>query len=174
MTTLLELDSQLTALDNQIDSLEGEITAELAQQFQELLDKKESTYEAYLTKLDNIAALIKSRKQWVEIREQEAKRMAKLAERDRKTVDWLTNYLQKHLECKQTTKLRTKRFNLTVANNGGKQPITVDDIDLRDLPQRFRKVAYSPDKEAIREALESGEALDFARFAERGTHLRIR
>ena len=98
MTTLLELDSQLTALDNQIEAVEGEITAELAIAFQELLDKKESTYEAYLEKLDNIAALIKSRKHWAEIREQEAKRMAKLAERDRRTVDWLQTYLMKHLE----------------------------------------------------------------------------
>ena len=174
MTTLLNLDAHLSRLNEIIDEIEDQIPAELAQAFEEILLERDETQEQYLTKLDNIAALIQNRKLWVEVRKAEAQRLAKLAQSDSKTVDWLTDYLKRHLEAKGYKKLRTKRFNLSVCANGGKPPLTLDNIDPKQLPQRFQKVTVEADKKAIREALEAGEFLSFAQFAEKGTHLRVR
>ena len=42
------------------------------------------------------------------------------------------------------------------------------------MPERFQRKQIEPDRAAIRQALEVGEELSFASFAERDTHLRIR
>lgn len=42
------------------------------------------------------------------------------------------------------------------------------------LPAQFRRVRYEVDKDAVRQMLESGAQLSFARLGERGTSIRIR
>ena len=86
--TLLELDEQLEQLDDLIEAVAGEITPELQQAFDDLLEQQEETRDLYLKKLDNYAALIQSRKHWAEIRKAEGDRLRSLAEADFKTVDF--------------------------------------------------------------------------------------
>jgi hypothetical protein len=50
----------------------------------------------------------------------------------------------------------------------------VDYINAEDLPQEFQKVTISANNDAIREALESGEQLGWARIGERGEHINIK
>jgi hypothetical protein len=102
--------------------------------------------------------------------------MLRLAEIDLRTVEILSERLRLHLQNQNVKKLKTRRFNITVATNGGKQPFGIDVEHPKDLPERFRKVIYEPDKTAIREALEANEpeAEKIAYWRERGTHLRIK
>ena len=98
-----------------------------------------------------------------------------MIKKDQNTEDRLLLYLQEHLEKQGIKKLGTNKFNLTIANNGGKLPVVIDSkIDPKDLPRKYRNVTYSLNKTAIREALEKGETLDFAYFGERGKSLRIK
>jgi len=172
MTTLIELTDQLTRIEQAIETQEN--LEESEARLDALLSQQEETYDAYLDKLDSIVALIKSRKQWAKIRQEESKRMAALAQTDLNTVAWLEKMLQAHMDCKGTTRLRTKQFNLSSCQNGGNPPIKLDDISVDELPTEFVKTSISPDKEAIRKALEAGKKLDFARFVGRGRHLRIK
>ena len=71
-------------------------------------------------------------------------------------------------------KLRTKRFNISINGNGGKQPLRFDNTAPGDLPTRFQRTIIEPDKDAIRAALEAGEEISFAYLAERENHLRIK
>jgi len=48
------------------------------------------------------------------------------------------------------------------------------DLDPKTLPERFQKITVEANSPAIREALESGEKLEFAELGERGTSLRIK
>lgn len=182
--TLLDLSKELENIDDFIETLLSKISPtsgdnispELQLVADNLLSQREETYEQYIQKLDNYAALIQSRKHWAESRKAEGERMLKLAETDLRTVEILSERLRLHLETQELKKVRTRRFNLTVATNGGKQPIGLNVEHPKDLPERFRKVTYEPDKTAIREALSENdpEAMQIAYLRERGTHLRIK
>lgn len=62
-------------------------------------------------------------------------------------------------------------FKIKVQNNGGKQPVKIDE---ELVPDNFRKVVLEIDKDKIRKALESGEELSFAHLEERGRHISIK
>jgi len=70
------------------------------------------------------------------------------------------------------TKVTTDLHTFSIAKNGGKLPLIIDG----DVPDKYQKIIMEPDKDLIRTALETGntEALKFAHFGERGTHLNIK
>lgn len=67
-------------------------------------------------------------------------------------------------------KMATEHFKLSIVRNGGKQPMEVDE----NVPKEYIRIIEQPDTYKIRQALESGETLDFARLKERGEHLGIK
>jgi hypothetical protein len=70
--------------------------------------------------------------------------------------------------------MKTNKFNLTVAKNGGKLPIWLDSkVNPKDLPKKYQQITVEINRNTVREALEAGEDLEFAGFSERGKHLRI-
>jgi hypothetical protein len=60
-----------------------------------------------------------------------------------------------------------------VAGNGGKQPLVIE-TPVDDLPSEFRVVRHEPNKDAIRSALEAGQAVPGCTLLPRGTSLRIK
>lgn len=68
-------------------------------------------------------------------------------------------------------KFKTELFTFTIAKNGGKQPMVIQE---ELVPKEYQVATYSPNKELIREKLEQGEELPFARLEERGEALRIK
>ncbi|WP_036489161.1 siphovirus Gp157 family protein [Myxosarcina sp. GI1] len=172
---LLDLNSELQQLNELIDSVSSSfIPPELEVAFEDLLNRKDETEAAYFDKIDNIAALIQSRKYWIGVRQKELKRLSRLIRSDRHNLNWLQSYLLAHLQNKEMNKLRTKRFNLTVADNGGKRPMIIDDIPPSSVPHELCKIRLEVDRDAVRHALESGRRLRFARLASQGKHLRIK
>ena len=172
---LIELTSDLQQLDELLDTIDGDnIPVDLQQAVDSLLQERDDTNEAVLEKLDNYCGLIQSRLIWAQSRKAEADRMARLAEADMKTVDFLKGRLKQHLEAIDQKKLRTKRFNISINGNGGKQPLRFDNTAPGEMPERFQRTTIEPDKEAIRTALEAGEDVGFAYLAERENHLRIK
>lgn len=176
MTTLLELNNQLTELNDLLENLEGvEIPADLAGEVESLLNQRNKTQEAYLEKIDNYLGLIQSRKYWAQVRKAEYQRLKELVERDERTIQFLQTKLRTHLEGKGVKKLRTRRFNLSLCRNGGKQPIELNVETPEELPQKFQRIRVEPDMTAIREALEAGEDLSvIAHWKEKSSYLRIK
>lgn len=173
-STLIELSTELEQIDSLLDSIDGDIPVELQTAVDELLAQRDATHEQLLEKLDNYAALIQHRAYWAATRKAEAERLAKLAESDMRTVDFLKSRLKTHLQATEQQRLRTRRFNIALCANGGKAPLRFDNTPPEQMPERFKRVIVEPDKEAIRTALETGEALSFAYLAERESHLRIK
>lgn len=62
-------------------------------------------------------------------------------------------------------------FTLRISKNGGKQPLKVEEDK---VPDRYMKLIYEVDNEAIRKVLEGGISLNFAHLEERGRHLSIK
>ena len=71
------------------------------------------------------------------------------------------------------TKIPTAHFKVSVANNGGLQPLFVEP-DLSKLPEEYIIREPKADNKKIRDALAKGVALDFAHLEPRGQHLSIR
>lgn len=174
-TTLIDLSEQLQQLDNLLDTIDNDIPVELQTAVDDLLSEREATHEALLEKLDSYAALIQSRLMWAAARKAEADRLAKLAEKDIKTVEFLKARLKAYLETTDQKKLRTKRFNISMRTAGGKLPLRLSVQSIEQLPKRFQRVTVEPDNAALREALEADEpeAKEVAYFAERTTYVAI-
>ena len=110
-----------------------------------------------------------------EVRIAEAKRLTELANSDKAKVRLLKERLKWFFALHNLKKVETARYKLSLAANGGKAPLVISDSILAtDLPERFSRVTVEPNTTAIREALEAGEELDFARLGERGTSIRIK
>lgn len=126
-------------------------------------------------KLDNYCALIAEMSARAEVRKAEAKRLSQLAAVDEQRARLLKERLKWFFETHNLKAVETPRYRLSVAKNGGKAPLILNDgITPTQLPERFVKVSIDPDTTAIREALEAGEQLDFATLGDRGTSLRIK
>lgn len=85
----------------------------------------------------------------------------------------LNEALMNAMEAMGKRKLETEHFRISIARNGGKQPMYVTP-SVEDIPEAFIVRKPEPDKEKIRAALEAGEELGFAHLEERGQHLNIR
>ena len=169
--TLYELSEDIRALDDLLAEAGGDITdpavdAAVTKWFEELRAALE-------TKADGCCAWIKEMECRAEMRKMVAQRLSALAKADLAAAERLKARLKEAMEAGGTLKIDTPRFSLKITNNGGATP-----IDLRaapeELPRWAQRITVEADKEAIRKVLERGDALEFASFAPRGTHLRIR
>ncbi len=126
-------------------------------------------------KLDGYAALITEMQARAEVRKAEAKRLMELAAADDNRAKLLKDRLKWFFEAHNLKTVDTTRYRLFLAKNGGKAPLVIDQsVMVSRIPERFQKVSVDFDKEAIREALERGEHLNFAQLGERGTSIRIK
>lgn len=172
--TLWEIDANLIALDELLEENGGEITdpkceAIIDEWFAELkgdLNNKVDGYVGFITELTARA----------EVRKAEADRLAFRAKVDNNLKTNLKERLKFFLESRNTKKLETKRYKVTVAGNGGKLPMQISPKVIEHpetLPAVYQRIQISPNTDAIRADLEAGKPIDFASLGERGTHLRI-
>jgi hypothetical protein len=107
-----------------------------------------------------------------EARSKEASRIRALAAADDALATRLKEGLKAAMEQTGKLKLETPRFKLSVAGNGGKQSLEIDDPSALD--PAFQRIVREPDKDVIRSALDSGIEIAGCRLLPRGTSLRIR
>jgi hypothetical protein len=83
----------------------------------------------------------------------------------------LNDYMKMCMENAGIKEIETNMHRFKIVKNGGKLPLKIDG----GVPEHFLKkeIKESPDNDKIREALDNGEALTFAHYGERGTHLKI-
>lgn len=101
---------------------------------------------------------------------EEAARMANRA----KSIDNNINRMKNALLTSMSMTGRKSAGNTlkaSIAQNGGVLPLVVDEAN---VPEEYQKVEVKPNNEAIRDALEHGKELSFARYGERGVHLNIK
>jgi hypothetical protein len=144
---------------------------ELKLWFEEL---KEERLEERDRKLDNYAALIAELNARAEARRHEAKRLTSRAQADESKARSLKSMLQWFFSQHGYSSIETARYRLTLARNGGKAPLCIDECPLETLPDEFVKVTREPNTEAIRAALEAGQELEFAWLGERAYSIRIK
>ena len=169
MAHLLEITDEIRALDNLLAEADGDITG----QEQIINEWAAKNKEDLADKADDYLALITEKMRMYAARKGEAERLTRLALTDKNLADRLKSRLLWALEDMGIKKLETNRYRITVATNGGKQPIDIY-FPEDHLPEEYQKTVLVADKEAIREALEAGKEVNGAVFMDRGTNLRIR
>lgn len=162
---MIELAQQLDETDGDLDGLvEAWLTA-LLDEATEQRDQKLDNYASYITELEARAA----------VRLAESKRLADRARADQNRAKWLKERLQWFFAAHGLKTIETARYRLTLATNGGKAPLIVDEsVCILDIPDEYLEWSAEPDRVKIREALEAGESLPFARLGERGQSIRIK
>lgn len=105
--------------------------------------------------------------------DQEAKRIRELAQRRRNRVENIKSYLRDTIKMYMGGRYLDGENDLKVCKNGGFLPLVLSkDITPDDVSDEFIFVKKDWNKKAIRDALSSGQYLDFAALGERGESLR--
>jgi hypothetical protein len=169
--SLFDISEDMIALDDLLVESGGDIsdpkTAEAVEVWMKELASK------FKEKADGYAALISMMFARAAMRKEEADRLARRAKVDTSAAKFLSDRLKKVMESQGIKKLETTRFRISVAGNGGLQPMNIYDDSL--IPRTF----FVPqpdalDAEKLRAALKAGEQVPGVAMLERGTHLSIR
>lgn len=168
MDLLRKLYTSQEAIDCLLQRVEdGEFTAE------EVADTIEALNGTIEQNCDDIATIMMS---------QEVEMQYIKAEIDRlhgRLDDVITKYerlrdgLQSYLKVKGIKKVHTTNHDFSICKNGGKQSVEIT-ADVYDIPSEYCIFEPKPNTHLIRLALENGQELEFARFKERGEHLKIK
>lgn len=127
-------------------------------------------------KADNYAKIMKSLESDANGLKAEEKRLQERRQTIEKNIDNMKQRLQTMMKTTGKTKFKTDLFSFNIAKNGGKAPLIIEEGTTTDnVPLEYIKFMDPVlDNESIRNALEAGETLEFAKLGERGESLRIK
>ena len=164
MAKLYEIVAELQDFVTQNEGLEDEQAyKDTLEALQGELDDKVSQWARCIKNLDAEKTAVK----------EEADRLAAKAKSIDNQISHMKSTLMMFLKAAGRDKAGDAVIKASIAKNGGKAPLIVDYINAEDLPQEFQKVTISANNDAIREALEGGQQLEWARIGERGEHVKI-
>ena len=161
----LEIENILAGLDEESANCEAVVTA--------LQDALTAHKDALGEKLEKYVHVIRNYEALAEARKAEAARLADGAKVAENKAKRLKEAILNAYDALGLEKVQAGVFTVTATQNGGATPVEVL-ADASDLPDEFRTVKYAPNNAAIREALEAGQELEFAKLAPRGKHVRIK
>ena len=162
MSTLYELTSDFQQLLDLIE--QGEYDE------QALSDTLEGIEGEIEIKADGYAKVIKEIEGNISTIKAEIDRLSSKKSSLESSVKRLKESLEMAMRATNKPKFKTELFSFNIAKNGGKKPLDIYDV----VPEEYSVLKMEPDKNKIREVLESGKELPFAILQERGESLRIK
>lgn len=170
MSTLYELTGEMLELYNMADDPEAD-----EEVLRCIADTMEGVGYEFDLKLEGYAAVIRNLEADVKAIKEEEQRLAGRRRTIERNIDRLKASIMEAMKAVGKTKAGGSIFTVSIAKNGGKAPLIVKEgFSAEDIPDKYRKVTVDFDKDAIRSALEGGEALYFAEIGERGESVRIK
>lgn len=163
MSSLYELKENYKQIEEML--YEEEIDEKL------ILDTLESIEGEIEDKADNYAVIIKELLGDAEVCKQEKIRLEARQKSFENRAKLLKDRLEEIMRETGKTKFKTAKFSFGIQKNGGLLPLWIDE-DYSNIPQKYLKV--EPDNSKIRQALDNGENIIFARYEERAESLRIK
>lgn len=158
MSSLYELTNNLKELMFMIDENDGTFSDEC------LLDTWESLDGAFDDKVENWCKCIKSIERDIEAAKSETDRLKSKIKKDENKVMRMKSVMAALMMQVDKPKIRTALFNVNRLKLNGK--LDIDSVS--SIPDEYKKEVVrstkEADKEKIRETLEKGENLPFARF----------
>ena len=165
--TLYELNVQMQEILDMAES--GEFDEEL---IANTLEGVEGEIEI---KLDSYGVIIIELQADIEKIDQEIKRLTTKKKTIANSINYLKNMVMQTMGTLNTRKVKGDKFTWTIAKNGGKAPLIIDeDMPAISLPEEYQLWDVKPNKDVIRQDLEAGKQLPYARLGERGESLRLK
>lgn len=166
---------EITGNIRQIQDIMDQADMSDPEQAQALRDTLDAETEEFAAKAESIIKLVKDYQAEADALEIEADRLAKRSREEANKAKWLKSYLQDQMVISGQTKIKAGLFRVTVAKNGGKQPLVVD-ASIDNVPYKYKTMTWTVDTDSLRKAIEAGdqEAKAVAHLEERGQHLVIR
>lgn len=165
--TLYELNVQMQEILDMAES--GEFDEEL---ISNTLEGVEGEIEI---KLDSYGVIIIELQADIEKIDQEIKRLTSKKKTIANSINYLKNMVMQTMGTLNTRKVKGDKFTWTIAKNGGKAPLIIDEsMPAICLPEEYQLWDVKPNKDVIRQDLEAGKQLPYARLGERGESLRLR
>lgn len=126
-------------------------------------------------KLEGFAKLIRTWEAEAEAFTAESQRFANKATVAKNGIARLKARVQSFLVSTEQTEASAGLFKFRIVSNGGKPPLQFFDNapDPSKADPKLTSLRYSFNNDAIREYLESGNELPWAKIGDRGTHVRI-
>ena len=139
----------------------------------EIIEALEQTKGDFEEKARNICAVIAELESKANARSEHAQRLQDRAKIANNYARRLKEFLHQKMKETEITTIESPEFTITVAKNGGQKGL---DVDHDKLPAEYfgQQVTQTLDTDRIREELDQGKELSFARYRDRGTHLRIK
>ena len=153
---LYEIDSELTQLESALIEAGGEITDEVNERFDDLLQMREEKVAGYV-------AVIRRLETSAEAYASEAKRLSGGARTMQNSADRLKQRLLDAMTARGDQEYETPLGRVRTYP-GSARSVTVL-VDPDDLPDRFKRVTVAPDKRALADALKAHDP-DVIRLAE--------
>jgi len=170
--SLIDITEDMQALDDLLDECGGDITG-----IEETVDRWFAELKGELnSKLDGYAAFIRELDLRIAARTEEKERLEMRIRVDSNLQQFLKLRLRDCLASRNQRKVETRRYRISLVKNGGKAPLVWSNgrpPAPESVSAEFQRVRVEIDTDAVRQSLESGKELEFARIGERGEHVRI-
>jgi hypothetical protein len=168
MKSLYELTADAMRLAEALEQSSGEVTPELETWFDQTAGDTGVKLDNYLDLIEHLdmeeARCDQMLDQW------KKRKQVRTASKER-----LKARLKQHLEATKQDKVTTATGRvIALQAAGGRPPLQIDDVNPREVASIFTRTFVEFDKDMIRDTLESGGTLPFARLLPRGTSLRVR
>lgn len=126
-------------------------------------------------KLDSYAVVIRELEADIDKIDREIARLKSNKDRIINNIDQMKYAVKVSMAANGVRRVNTEHFTWAIQKNGGKAPVILDPtINILSYPDEYQDWDVKPDKAAIREALEAGKELNFAKLGERGESLRLK
>lgn len=164
---LYEASGAARELEAMLLDSEGELTEAMDGHFDILAQKAESLPAC----VDEVLSLVREIEVRAEARKAEAERLRQRAKRDEAVAAWMKGQVLRVMQSEGMKTLETPRWRATAAMPGGKAALEI----VGEVPPEFTReeVRITPDKDAIRDAIESGQTLPFAYLVAKQPYLKV-
>lgn len=154
--SLYDINAEQRALIDEIEASEGELTPEIEQAL--IINEKNRNQKsiAYLE-------VLSSKKMFNSMVDDEIKRLQALKKRNLKVIGKLEDNLLLAVKTFGSYQVGLQTFGTRKSN------ALIVEVDVNELPELYRtkKLTITPDKKALKEAIQSGEEIDGVRIEER-------
>lgn len=164
---LYEASGAARELEAMLLDSEGELTEAMDGHFDILAKQAESLPAC----VDEVLSLVREIEVRAEARKAEAERLRQRARRDEAVAAWMKSQVLRVMQSEGLKTLETPRWRATAAMPGGKAALEI----VGEVPTEFTReeIRITPDKDAIREAIESGQTLPFAYLVAKQPYLKV-
>lgn len=167
--TLYEIREDMAAIDSLLMEMGGDVSdkdveATIDKWFTEIEDDEANKVEGY-------CRVIRTYQARAQMCAEEMARLKKVASTCAAAAERLERRLIWFMKDRGKKQIAANTFDVRTRRNGGVQPMEVDD---GPVPTEYTTYNPQPDNALIRQALEDGVELDFARLRERGTRITIK